>query len=265
LAAWAAARAPVLSAAAAAADARAAAASAEHIALADSLTTHAHALGVTADPPAGGIGGLRAACVEGLAAVRALRARLVADIERAQVLRAVVAEQTEAGLVAQTLARHLAANGFERWLLDEALTRLAAGASRRLRELSAGQYSLAVDEQRNFSVVDHHSADERRPARTLSGGETFLAALALALTLADHLVELSADGTPRLEAIFLDEGFGTLDGETLDVVAGAREELGARGRTVGLVTHVRELAERLPVRFEVRKAPGGSQVERVVA
>jgi len=296
LAAWAAAQAPVLAAAAAEAATRADAAIAAHAALGDELTARARDLGITPHPPPahlattdpaprgpraaapavspGGWGdaatgpvsgtrGLRAACADALAAARALRERLVADLARAEVLRSVVAGQAEAAAVAQTLARHLAANGFERWLLDEALTRLAAGASRRLRELSAGQYSMGIDEQRNFSVVDHHSADERRPARTLSGGETFLAALALALTLADHLAELASGGTPRLEAIFLDEGFGTLDSETLDIVAGALEELGARGRTVGLVTHVRELAERLPVRFEVRKAPGGSQVERV--
>ena len=67
---------------------------------------------------------------------------------------------------------------------------------------------------------------------------------------------LAAGGAARLESIFLDEGFGTLDPDTLDVVAAAIEELGARGRMVGVVTHVRELAERLPVRFEVRKVGG---------
>ena len=165
--------------------------------------------------------------------------------------------------VAGTLTRHLAANGFERWLLDEALERLAFDASGRLEELSAGQYSLDVDGQRNFAVVDHLAADERRSARTLSGGETFLASLALALALADQIAELAVAGTARLESIFLDEGFGTLDPATLDVVAGAIEELGASGRTVGLVTHVRDLADRMPVRFEVRRTPAGAQVERV--
>jgi len=87
--------------------------------------------------------------------------------------------------------------------------------------------------------------------------------LSLALTLADHLAALAADAEPRLESIFLDEGFGTLDPEALDTVAAAIEELGSRGRTVGLVTHVRDLAERLPIRFEVRRGPAGSTVERV--
>lgn len=207
----------------------------------------------------------RDGCADSLATATAERDRLVADLDRAAVLRAEVTSHTEQAVVAQTLARHLAVNGFERWLLDEALARLAAGASGLLRELSAGQYSLAIDGQRNFGVIDHRSADERRPARTLSGGETFLASLALALTLAEHLAELASGSSVRLESIFLDEGFGTLDPETLDVVAAALEELGARGRTVGLVTHVRDLAERMPVRFEIRKGPTGSTVEKVVA
>jgi exonuclease SbcC len=74
---------------------------------------------------------------------------------------------------------------------------------------------------------------------------------------------MSATGAPRLESMFLDEGFGSLDPETLDVVAAAIEELGSTGRMVGVVTHIRDLADRLPVRFEVTKLPGTSIVERV--
>ncbi len=66
-----------------------------------------------------------------------------------------------------------------------------------------------------------------------------------------------------MESIFLDEGFGTLDPDTLDVVATAIEELGASGRMVGLVTHIRELADRMPVRLEVAKTSGAATVERV--
>jgi exonuclease SbcC len=112
-------------------------------------------------------------------------------------------------------------------------------------------------------VIDHANASQARSARTLSGGETFLASLALALALADQLAGLAAAGTARLDALFIDEGFGTLDPDTLDVVAAALDEIGARGRMVGIVTHVRELAERLPVRFEVRKVAGTASVERV--
>jgi DNA repair protein SbcC/Rad50 len=141
-----------------------------------------------------------------------------------------------------------------------------AGASAILAELSGGAYALSVDARSGgFSVVDHAHASQVRSARTLSGGETFLASLALALALADQVASLAVAGAARLEALFLDEGFGTLDPDTLDVVAGALDELGARGRMVGVVTHVRELAERLPVRFEVRKVGGSATVERVEA
>jgi exonuclease SbcC len=134
-----------------------------------------------------------------------------------------------------------------------------------LASLSNGAYSLALDDDNEFVVVDHANADETRSVRTLSGGETFQASLALALALSDQLTTLAADGAPQLEAMFLDEGFGALDPESLDVVAATIETLGSSGRMIGIVTHVRELAERVPVRFEVRKRGRSSSIERVVA
>ena len=205
-----------------------------------------------------------ASALAALARAEADLDRLRDDVARAADLSAQAARETERQQVAQALGRHLAANRFEQWLLDEAVGRLVDGASGVLRQLSSGQYSLDLDAARQFQVIDHRNADERRPARTLSGGETFLASLALALTLAEQLAELAAGGGGRLESIFLDEGFGTLDAETLEIVTAAIEELGARGRTVGLITHVRELADRVPVRFEVQRAPSTSTVERVV-
>ncbi|CAN0312269.1 unnamed protein product, partial [Phaeothamnion confervicola] len=115
------------------------------------------------------------------------------------------------------------------------------------------------------AVRDHNNADDIRGARTLSGGETFLVSLSLALALASSTAELAPEGAPQLESIFLDEGFGTLDSNTLDTVASAIEELGASGRMVGIVTHIRELADRMPVRLEVTKSGGSSRVERVEA
>jgi exonuclease SbcC len=106
------------------------------------------------------------------------------------------------------------------------------------------------------------NADETRSVRSLSGGETFQASLALALALADRIADLAAEGAATLESIFLDEGFGTLDPETLDVVAGTIESLGGGERVVGIVTHVPELAERMPVRFRVRKTGRTSTVTR---
>ena len=162
----------------------------------------------------------------------------------------------------RVLGQHLSANGFEGWLLNEALDNIVIRASVWLRELSGGSYSLTVD-NREFAIIDHNNADEQRDVRTLSGGETFLTSLSLALALADSIADLAPVDSPRLESMFLDEGFGTLDGATLDVVAAAIEELASTGRMIGIVTHVRDLAERMPSRFEVQKTAAGSTVELV--
>jgi DNA repair protein SbcC/Rad50 len=163
--------------------------------------------------------------------------------------------------VASALGTHLKANNFEAWLLEEAMEVLIDGANRLLDELSGGGYSLRVRKSQ-FEVVDHRNAQLTRTTRTLSGGELFLVALSLALTMAEQLAELTGMSS-RLESVFLDEGFGSLDQESLDVVASVLDELVGLGRTVGIVTHVRELAERMPVRFEVTKGPETSSVARV--
>ncbi|MPZ50117.1 MAG: AAA family ATPase [Dehalococcoidia bacterium] len=172
--------------------------------------------------------------------------------------------QAETSRVAGSLGLHLNSTHFERWYLEEAMTRLVEGATARLGELSDGQYSLGLNKAKtDFVVVDHINANEERPVRTLSGGETFLASLALALALGDDIANLAAHSSARLDALFLDEGFGALDQNTLETVASAIEELGARGRMVGIVTHVAELADRIPVQFRVTKNGAASQVERV--
>ncbi|MGI5153167.1 AAA family ATPase [Plantactinospora sp. CA-294935] len=187
--------------------------------------------------------------------------RLVERREQARELTEQRAGHERESRVAKALAGHLRANNFERWLLAEALDMLVDGASRILRELTDGQYDLAHDKG-EFFVLDHHDAGLRRAVRTLSGGETFQASLALALALSEQLAGLSTT-TASLESIVLDEGFGTLDAATLDTVAATLENLAARGdRMVGVVTHVPALAERIPVRFEVRKDARSSRVER---
>ena len=205
-----------------------------------------------------------AAAREALGRARADHDTLVVRAAEAEGMRAELVAVEAEREVAHGLALHLNATHFEKWLLDEALTALADGATELLRTLSGDQYSLRVDPKNgSFVVVDHRNADEIRSARTLSGGETFLASLALALALADRIATLAARGAARLESIFLDEGFGTLDPDTLDVVASAIEELGASGRLVGVASHAAELADRLPVRFEVRRSGNASTVERV--
>jgi len=172
----------------------------------------------------------------------------------------VAARQEE--LLATELGRLLDKAHFGQWLVDEALRGLVAGASALLDRLSGGQYALATNADSELLVVDRINADETRSVRSLSGGETFQASLALALALADRIADLAADGAAALESIFLDEGFGTLDPETLDIVASTIESLGSAERVVGIVTHVPALAERMPVRFRVRKVGRTSTVTR---
>jgi exonuclease SbcC len=203
----------------------------------------------------------RAAAVA-LAQAEAARTAVLDKRAQAEKVRAQRAGYERDSQVARALANHLRANNFERWLLEEALDLLVDGASRILRDLSGGQYDL-VHDKGEFSVVDHHDAGLRRAVRTLSGGETFQASLALALALSEQLAGLST-GPASLESILLDEGFGTLDTATLDTVAATLENLAARGdRMVGVVTHVAALAERIPVRYEVRKDARSAHVERV--
>jgi exonuclease SbcC len=155
--------------------------------------------------------------------------------------------------VATKLGQLLRATWFERWLCSEALDSLVAEASVTLMELSGGQYQLDRDERNDLVVIDFEDAGARRPVHTLSGGETFQASLALALALSRQVVGLSA-GMRDLNSMFLDEGFGTLDGDTLETVATTLERLAADSdRMVGVVTHVAALAERVPVRFVVSR------------
>jgi len=163
--------------------------------------------------------------------------------------------------VAALLVKLLRNDAFRRWLLDEVFAALVTGANVRLADLTKGQYSLDTSKG-DFEVIDNLSAGNRRSVRTLSGGETFLVSLGLALALADQVAETSV-GSVRLESIFLDEGFGTLDAETLDVVGSVISELGASGKTVGIVTHVAELAEQMPVRYEIGKGAAGATVSEV--
>jgi exonuclease SbcC len=206
----------------------------------------------------------RDACVEALAAVTREVERITDAQSKVVQLATDRDRHTEAGAVARMLANHLTAGGFEGWLMAEALEALVEGANDRLDDLSSGAFTLELA-KRDFRVIDHRNADERRSVKTLSGGETFLVSLALALALAEQLASMSVHGVARLESMFLDEGFGTLDAETLDTVATVIHELGSDGRAIGLITHVKDLAEQVPVRFEVRPGPGGATVERVGA
>jgi len=190
-----------------------------------------------------------------LEAVRAARKK-AAELE-AQVRAHVADEQ-----VASMLGRLLRASSFERWLCGEALDSLVTEASQTLMELSGGQYQLDRDERNELWVIDFQDAGARRPVHTLSGGETFQASLALALALSRQVIDLSA-GLRDLNSMFLDEGFGTLDEDTLEVVGSTLERLSADSdRMIGIITHVPALAERAPVRFVVSRAGTSSTLRK---
>ena len=148
-------------------------------------------------------------------------------------------------------------------LLDEVL----ASASVRLQTMTSGRFELQrstrVDDRRTSSgldidVLDHHTGTSR-PGNTLSGGEGFLASLALALGLAD-VVQARAGGI-HLETLFVDEGFGSLDPESLNLAINTLVELQHSGRMVGIISHVAELTERIDVRLEVKSTGHGSRIE----
>ncbi len=152
------------------------------------------------------------------------------------------------------------------FVLAARLEEVAAAATVRLRRMTQGRYELVhtdgaarggVRAGLGLLARDAWSGQDRDTA-TLSGGETFLASLALALGLAD-VVMAEAGGT-RIEALFVDEGFGTLDEQTLDEVMDVLDGLREGGRVVGLVSHVAELRQRIPAQVEVRKTRTGSDV-----
>lgn len=164
--------------------------------------------------------------------------------------------------VATMLGNLLRANAFERWLCGEALDSLVAEASQTLMELSGRQYELDRDDRNDLVVVDYQDAGAKRPVHTLSGGETFQASLALALALSRQVIELSG-GRRNLSSMFLDEGFGTLDEDTLETVGTTLERLAADSdRMIGIITHVPALAERVPVRFVVSRTGATSALRR---
>jgi exonuclease SbcC len=152
------------------------------------------------------------------------------------------------------------------FVLAARLEEVATAATSRLRRMSAGRYAFQHSDAAGprgargglgLDVVDDYSG-QVRSARTLSGGESFLASLALALGLAD--VVSAESGGVRLDTLFVDEGFGSLDAETLDAVMDTLDELRAGGRVVGLVSHVEEMKTRIPVRLRVRKGRTGSTI-----
>lgn len=134
-------------------------------------------------------------------------------------------------------------------------------ASKRLKEITNGSYGLEADDNGKFIIRDYKNGGAARDASTLSGGEVFLASLALALALS---AEIQLKGTAQLELFFLDEGFGTLDDNLLEVVMSSLEKIHNDKLKVGIISHVESIKNRVPVKLMITPAEsgrGGSKVK----
>ncbi|WP_315342307.1 SMC family ATPase [Rothia mucilaginosa] len=153
------------------------------------------------------------------------------------------------------------------YVLGAEFERILRSASLHLDRMSEGRYGMVFSDHRakgsrsggglNLEITDTWTG-EPREASSLSGGESFLASLSLALGLAE--VVQANNGGIELDTLFIDEGFGTLDAETLDMVMGTIESLRDSGRTIGLISHVEEMKNRIPAQIVVEKGQNGSSV-----
>jgi exonuclease SbcC len=154
----------------------------------------------------------------------------------------------------------LRGNAFVEYIAEEQLTQVCRVASERLGQLTRQRYALEVDSSGGFVIRDDANGGVKRPVGTLSGGETFLTSLALALALS---AQIQLSGKYPLEFFFLDEGFGTLDPDLLETVVEALEKLHIDRLTVGIISHVPELKARLPRKLIVESAESGGRGSRV--
>jgi DNA repair protein SbcC/Rad50 len=205
-------------------------------------------------------------------ALRERRSRLEAEMSELE-RRCAEKEQEEQKLreadtesrLAADLRRLLGAE-FTDYLSEGAIKALMHDASGHLQKLTHGRYSFRIEYKRRtieLLIVDHEDQQRTRPTHSLSGGETFLASLAIALALSQSFREIATGKAAKTstECLILDEGFGTLDREGLQLVTETLQELrGEEGRVVGIITHVEEVAAAMPMRIEVRKGSRSSTV-----
>ncbi len=177
------------------------------------------------------------------------------NLEQAERLSQQITNFTEQEQTYHTLAQNLKSNEFQSYILEHLEAELVGSATLILQELTDNRYKLR-NQDGEYWVTDNWNGGEARRVRTLSGGETFATSLSMALALSEKL----SQGT-QLGSLFLDEGFGTLDSETLETVTQILESLRQRERLIGVITHVRALGERLPAQVKVFKSPQGSRIE----
>ena len=154
------------------------------------------------------------------------------------------------------LSKMLEGNRFVEYVATNQLKYIAKEASKWLKEITRSRYALELDSSGNFIMRDDFNGGIRRATNTLSGGETFLTSLSLALALSSHI---QLKGSAPLEFFFLDEGFGTLDSDLLEIVMNALERLHSDKLSVGIISHVEELKSRVPIKLIVSPPEFGGE------
>ena len=149
---------------------------------------------------------------------------------------------------------------FVEFVATNQLKYVSMEACKKLKEITGGNYGLEVDENGKFLIRDYKNGGAKRDASTLSGGETFLASLSLALALS---AQIQLKGTAPLELFFLDEGFGTLDDNLLETVMDSLEKIHNDKLSVGIISHLEVIKERMPVKLMVTPAKSGLGGSRV--
>jgi exonuclease SbcC len=213
------------------------------------------------------------AAVDAAADAAATAARLRTLLERAREALGDVTALAEEQQVVARLADTIAGRApnthrmtLESFVLAAELEEIVAAANLRLSDMSSGRYQLRHTDALaargaasglGLEILDAHTG-AARPAQSLSGGETFLASLALALGLAE--VVTARAGGVRLDTLFIDEGFGSLDDDTLELAMATLDELRQGGRTVGLISHVANMKERIPAQLHVQATPQGPSI-----
>jgi exonuclease SbcC len=174
-----------------------------------------------------------------------------------EAVRLTVKEQKDCLVALRTLLR---GNIFVEFLAQEQMELVARQASERLKQITQHRYALELSSDGGFLIRDDANGGVKRPVSTLSGGETFQTALALSLALS---AQIQLKGKYPLEFFFLDEGFGSLDQHALDVAMSTLEKLHIERLTIGIISHVAELKQRMPRRLVVEPAEPAGRGSRV--
>ncbi|KZE98378.1 ATP-dependent dsDNA exonuclease [Rhodococcus sp. EPR-157] len=212
-----------------------------------------------------------AECKRRVEQLEALTAQLWAAVDRVAPMQAKHEELAALADVVAGRGQNARKMSLRSYVLASRLEDVAESASARLRRMSSGRYEFVHSDEAEsrgrrgglgLDIRDDYTGVVRS-AKTLSGGESFLASLSLALGLAD--VVAAESGGVVLDTIFIDEGFGTLDADTLESVMGVLDELRAGGRVVGIVSHVDEMRQRIPSRLHVIRERDGSRLQLFAA